>query len=56
MKRKISTLFLAFIASTCMLFAQSGTWGDHISWNISDSVLTISGDSAMNWISNTDVR
>jgi len=55
MKRKISTLFLAFIASTCMLFAQSGTWGDHISWNISDSVLTISGDSAMNWISNTDV-
>ena len=47
MKRSISTLFLAFIASTCMLSAQNGTCGDNLVWNLTDGVLTISGTGVM---------
>ena len=50
MRHKLFTLFLALIASTGLLFAESGTCGadgDNLTWELTDSVLTISGTGAM---------
>ncbi|MBQ7996221.1 MAG: leucine-rich repeat domain-containing protein [Paludibacteraceae bacterium] len=47
MKHKLFTLLLALIASVGSLFAQSGTCGDNLTWNLTNGVLTISGTGAM---------
>ena len=47
MKTKFLTLFLALVASIGIVFAQSGTCGNNLSWNLSNGVLTISGTGAM---------
>ena len=47
MKRKFFTLFLALVASVGTLFAQSGTCGANLTWSLSDGVLTIRGNGAM---------
>ena len=47
MKNKLLTLFLALAASVGTLFAQSGTCGDNLTWNLSDGTLTITGTGAM---------
>ena len=47
MKTKLFTLLLAMVASTSMLFAESGTCGENLTWDLTDSVLTISGTGAM---------
>ena len=51
MKQKILTLLLTLLVST-MSFAQSGTCGTNLTWNLSDGVLTISGTGAMTDFSN----
>ena len=59
MRHKLFTLFLALIASTGLLFAESGTCGangNNLTWDLTDSVLTISGTGAMkNWSSYSSV-
>ena len=47
MKTKLFSFLLAVIASTSMLFAQSGTCDDNLTWDLTDGVLTISGTGAM---------
>ena len=47
MKHKLLTLLLAMIASTSMLFAESGTCGDNLTWDLTNGVLTISGTGVM---------
>ncbi len=47
MKHKIFTFFLALIASIGTLFAESGTCGENLTWDLTDGVLTISGTGAM---------
>ena len=47
MKTKLFTFFLALVASVGMMFAESGTCGEHLTWKLIDSVLTISGTGAM---------
>ena len=47
MKHNIFTLLSAILASTSMLFAESGTCGDNATWDLTDGVLTISGTGAM---------
>ncbi len=47
MKHKLFTLFLALMASAGTLFAQSGTCGQNLTWNLTDGVLTISGTGEM---------
>ncbi len=47
MKHKIFTLFLALIASAGTIFAESGTCGANLTWDLTDGVLTISGTGAM---------
>ena len=47
MKHKILTLLFAIVASVSSLFAQSGTCGDNLTWNLTNGVLTISGTGAM---------
>ena len=47
MKTKFVTLFLALIAGIGTLFAESGTCGDNLTWDLTDSVLTISGTGDM---------
>ncbi len=47
MKHKLLTLLLAMIASTSMLFAQSGTCGNNLTWDLTAGVLTISGTGVM---------
>ena len=47
MKTKLFTLFFALMASVGTIFAQSGTCGDNLTWNLTDSVLTISGTGEM---------
>ena len=50
MKSKFVILLFAILACTNMLFAQSGTCGDNLTWslNIQDSTLTIIGAGRMN--------
>lgn len=47
MKTKLFTLFLALAASIGTMFAESGTCGDNLTWDLTDGVLTISGTGAM---------
>ena len=47
MKTKLFTLLLAVAASAGTIFAESGTCGENLTWNLTDSVLTISGTGAM---------
>ena len=45
--KKLFTLFLALVASIGTLFAESGTCGDNLTWDLTDGVLTISGEGEM---------
>ena len=47
-KKKIFTLLLAVAASVGTMFAESGTCGENLTWDLTDGVLTISGTGAMN--------
>ena len=47
MKRKIFTLLLALVASVGTIFAESGTCGTNLTWDLTDGVLSISGSGAM---------
>ena len=47
MNYKIITLLFALMASVGTSFAESGTCGDNLTWNLTDGVLTISGTGAM---------
>ena len=48
--KKLFTLFLVLATSIGTLFAQSGTCGNRLTWNLTNGVLTISGSGAMtNW-------
>ena len=47
MTTKLFTLLLALAASVGTLFAESGTCGDNLTWDLTDGVLTISGTGAM---------
>ena len=47
MKHKFFTLLFAILASLGTMFAQSGTCGDNLTWNLTNGVLTISGTGAM---------
>ena len=56
--RKLFTFILALIAGAGTLFAESGTCGANLTWDLTDSVLTISGTGAMtdwDWFDKTDV-
>ena len=52
MKQKLFTLLLALLASAGTIFAESGTCGDNLTWNLTDGVLTISGTGPMTNYSN----
>ena len=45
--RKLFTLFLALAASVGTMFAESGTCGENLTWDLTNGVLTISGTGAM---------
>ena len=47
MKNKLLTLLIALIASVGTLFAESGTCGENLTWDLTGGVLTISGTGAM---------
>ena len=47
MKKKIFTLLLAVAAGIGTMFAESGTCGENLTWDLTDGVLTISGTGAM---------
>ncbi len=47
MKKTLFTLFLALAASVGTLFAESGTCGENLTWDLKDGVLTISGIGVM---------
>jgi hypothetical protein len=45
--KKLFTLCLALLASVGTMFAESGTCGENLTWDLTDSVLTISGTGPM---------
>ncbi len=47
MRKKLFTLLLAIVASMGPIFAESGTCGPNLTWDLTDGVLTISGTGAM---------
>ena len=48
--RRIFTFFLALTVGAGTLFAESGTCGDNLTWDLTNGVLTISGTGSMtNW-------
>ena len=49
MRKKLFTLFLALAVSAGTLFAESGTCGDNLTWDLTDGVLTISGTGEMTY-------
>ena len=50
MKTKLFTLLLAVAASVGTMFAESGTCGENLTWDLTDGVLIISGTGDMtNW-------
>ena len=56
MKTKIFSFFLALVASVGIMFAESGTCGTYLKWDLTDGVLTISGTGNMtNWSSSSNV-
>ena len=49
--RKFFTLILALVASIGTMFAESGTCGDNLTWDLTNGVLTISGTGRMtDWV------
>ena len=48
MKTKLFTLFLALVAGVGTIFAESGTCGENLTWDLTDGTLTISGTGTMN--------
>ena len=46
--KKLFTLLLAVAASVGVIFAENGTCGDNLTWDLTNGVLTISGIGAMN--------
>ena len=46
-KKKLFNFFFALVASIGTLFAESGTCGDNLTWNLTNGVLTISGTGTM---------
>lgn len=53
--KKLLTLLLALAASVGTLFAQSGTCGNNLTWDLTDGVLTTSGTGDMtNWFANSN--
>ena len=48
MRKKLFTLLLAVAASVGTMFAESGTCGENLTWDLTNGVLTISGTGAMN--------
>ena len=53
MRKKLFTLLLALVASVGIIFAESGTCGDNLTWDLTDGVLTISGTGAMDDYNNS---
>ena len=47
MRKKLFTLLLAMVAGAGALFAESGTCGENLTWDLTDGVLTISGTGEM---------
>lgn len=47
MRKKLFTLLLAIVASIGTIFAESGTCGPNLTWDLTDGVLTISGTGEM---------
>jgi hypothetical protein len=47
MKQKLFTLFLALATSVGTIFAESGSCGENLTWNLTNGVLTISGSGTM---------
>ena len=47
MRKKLFTLLLAMMASIGSLFAESGTCGENLTWDLTDGILTISGIGGM---------
>ena len=47
MKHKLFTLFLALVAGVGTTFAESGTCGTNLTWDLTNGVLTISGTGNM---------
>ena len=45
--KKLFTLFVVLVASVGTMFAENGTCGENLTWDLTDSVLTISGSGAM---------
>ena len=45
--KKISILFIALVTSVGTMFAESGTCGDNLTWDLTDGVLTINGSGDM---------
>ena len=45
--KKLFTLLLAIMVSIGTMFAESGTCGENLTWDLTDGVLTISGTGAM---------
>ena len=54
--KKLFTFFLALVVSVGTMFAESGTCGENLTWDLTNGVLTISGTGEMtNWSSSNDV-
>lgn len=47
MRKKLFTFLLAVVASLGTLFAESGTCGPNLTWDLTDGILTISGTGEM---------
>lgn len=45
--KKLFTLFVVLVASVGMMFAESGTCGENLTWDLTNGVLTISGTGDM---------
>ena len=45
--KKLFTFLLAIVASMGPIFAESGTCGENLAWDLTNGVLTISGTGAM---------
>ena len=46
-KTKLFTFFLALVTSMGMMFAENGTCGKNLTWDLTDGILTINGTGAM---------
>lgn len=56
MRTKLVTFFLALVISVGTLFAESGTCGDSLTWDLNDGILSITGVGDMtNWNYYSDI-